>query len=241
MQTEPDNLPEAARQRENRAERIYQELKQEIFDFRLLPGDKFSENELAARMQVSRTPVREALYRLHNEGYMDVLFRSGWQVKALDFRRFEELYDLRILLEQHAVTRLCMLRGESATLAGLRTIWFGPPAQEGTQAALCALDENFHRSLVVAAGNREMQRIHDDITERLRIIRRLDFTQYDRIEATWREHRQVLEAIDEGNDQLAVKLLTEHIEASKAAVHRITLERMQQARDSAYLSAREKS
>lgn len=232
MQPERDTTPaQSARSRENRAERIYQALKQDIFEFRLLPGDKFSENELAQRMNVSRTPVREALYRLHTEGYLDVLFRSGWQVKPLDFRRFEELYDLRIVLEQHAVDRLCRLRGESATLAGLRNLWLGPPAQQGSESTLCALDEHFHRSLVIAAGNREMLRVHDDITERLRIIRRLDFTDDQRIEATWREHAHVLNAIDDGDSATATQTLKAHIEASKASVHRITLERMQQARD----------
>lgn len=54
------------------AERIYQQLKQEIFDFLLLPGDRFSENEIADRMSASRTPVRQALYALQQEGYVDV-------------------------------------------------------------------------------------------------------------------------------------------------------------------------
>ena len=63
---------------ENLAERIYGRLKEEIFNFHLLPGDRFSENEVAERMAASRTPVREALYRLQREGYVDVLYRSGW-------------------------------------------------------------------------------------------------------------------------------------------------------------------
>ena len=45
---------------------------------------------------ISRTPVREALYRLEREGYLQVQFRSGWSVRELDFRQFDELYDLRI-------------------------------------------------------------------------------------------------------------------------------------------------
>ena len=63
------------------AEQIYAQLKADIFDFRLLPGDRFSEGEVAERMSVSRTPVRQSLYRLEREGYLAVYFRSGWQVK----------------------------------------------------------------------------------------------------------------------------------------------------------------
>ena len=93
--------------RENLAERIYRQLKQDIFDFRLLPADRFSENEIAERMGASRTPVREALFRLEREGYVEVLARSGWQVKPFDFKYFEELYDVRTVLECAAVRRLC--------------------------------------------------------------------------------------------------------------------------------------
>ncbi|MCE3253821.1 MAG: GntR family transcriptional regulator, partial [Cellvibrio sp.] len=72
---------QAEEPRTNLTERIYQTLKDDIFSFRLLPGDRFSENEIAERVAASRTPVREALARLQREGFVDVSFRSGWQVK----------------------------------------------------------------------------------------------------------------------------------------------------------------
>ena len=83
---------------ENLAERIHEALKQEIFHFRLLPGDRFSETEVAQRMGVSRTPVREALFRLQREGYVEVLYRSGWRVRPFNFEYFEDLYDVRTTL-----------------------------------------------------------------------------------------------------------------------------------------------
>ena len=54
------------------AEQIYAQLKADIFEFRLLPGDRFSEGDVAERMNASRTPVRQALYRLEREGYLEV-------------------------------------------------------------------------------------------------------------------------------------------------------------------------
>src|SRR5271168_3653730 len=110
------------------AEQVYDSIKAEIFDFRLLPGDRFTETELAQRYEVSRTPVRDALYRLKREGYLDVAFRSGWAVRPLDFSRFDELYDLRIVLEVAAVERLC--RGDSPVdLAPLWAVWSAAPEQ----------------------------------------------------------------------------------------------------------------
>ena len=72
-----------------------------------LPGDRFSEAELGHRLGVSRTPVREALFRLRNEGFLDVESKSGWFVRPIDFDRLEQLYDLRIVLEIASVARLC--------------------------------------------------------------------------------------------------------------------------------------
>ena len=64
------------------AEGVYQSIKQDIFDFRLLPGDRFTEGQVASRLNVSRTPVREGLQRLEKEGYLHVHFRAGWSVRA---------------------------------------------------------------------------------------------------------------------------------------------------------------
>ena len=69
--------------RKNLAGPVYERIKADIFDFRLLPGTRFSENEVASRARVSRTPVREALFRLEREGYLEVHPKSGWSVRAL--------------------------------------------------------------------------------------------------------------------------------------------------------------
>ena len=87
------------------ADQVYQRVKQDIFDFVLLPHDRFSENQIAERYEVSRTPVREALYRLEREGYLEVGLRRGWSVKPLDFERIDELYEVRITLECAALDR----------------------------------------------------------------------------------------------------------------------------------------
>src|ERR1700744_5718983 len=91
------------------AAEVYGRIRADIFDFRLLPGDRFSEGEIADRLQVSRTPVREALFRLQRGGYVDVLYRSGWQVRPFDMRHFEELYDVRIVIETAAIEKLVRL------------------------------------------------------------------------------------------------------------------------------------
>ncbi|ANI28965.1 GntR family transcriptional regulator [Yersinia entomophaga] len=213
------------------AERVYRLLKQEIFDFQLLPGDRFSENEVAVRMNASRTPVRQALYALEQEGYVDVQPRSGWQIKAVDFDYLEALYDLRIVLELEAVKRLCALSSAVCPpqLQRLTEFWIDDPQMpKGKDVA--SQDEAFHMTLLDAAGNPEMARVHRDITDKIRIVRRLDFTQRSRISATYAEHGQILLAILNRQLQEAQNLLHRHISVSQKEVRQITLHMLHQAR-----------
>ncbi len=205
---------------------VYDPLKADIFEFRLLPGTRFSENEVASRARVSRTPVREALFRLEREGYLQVHAKSGWSVRPLDFEALDHFYDLRVVLEGAAVERLCA-GNPKVMLAGLEKIWLVRPRSRLTDGARVArLDEEFHAKLVAAAGNPELARIHQSITERIRIVRRLDFTHPERIAYTYLEHGQILRAILARRLARAVQLLRAHIEESKSEVRKISLHRL---------------
>ena len=217
--------------RVNLAEQVYTALKGEINDFQLVAGDRFSEADLGLRLGVSRTPVREALFRLRNEGFLDVEAKLGWFVKPIDFGKLEQLYDLRIVLELASLVKLCNRVEDSPELDALKHIWLVPVAERLTDARqVGANDEQFHATLVRAAGNAEMARVHWDVTERIRIIRHLDFTRADRIEATYAEHAKVLRAVIQRKADQAQLLLRSHIEQSKAEVRKITLHTLHQAR-----------
>jgi DNA-binding GntR family transcriptional regulator len=219
------------------ADEVYGQIKADLTSFVLVPGDRFSELELCERLGVSRTPVRQALFRLQQEGQVEVLFRNGWRVLPFDFHRFDQLYDLRILLETDAVQRLCDGRvcGDAQhsadLLKDLQNTWLGPKArrlQEPDRVA--GLDESFHSVLVEATGNLEMLRVHRDISERIRVIRRLDFTQRARVDATYDEHGKILRAVLSGRADTARMLLRSHIESSQIEVRKITLHQLQMAR-----------
>ncbi len=212
---------------------VYGQLKRDVADFKLVPGDRFTENELSERLGVSRTPVRQALFRLQQEGYVEVLFRNGWRVLPFDFEQFEQLYDLRMVLETTAVQRLCAddVHVDRALLDQIAAIWLVPAAERSTDIRQVAQwDEDFHCSLVAAAGNAEMARVHRDVTERIRIIRRLDFTKQARIDATYEEHAKILRAIQRKRSDAAAMLLRAHIQTSQAEVRKITLHQVHTAR-----------
>ena len=213
-----------------RSESAYRRIKAAIFDFVLLPGEGFTESDMAARLEMSRTPVREALFRLELEGYVQVSFRSGWSVSPFDFHKLEALYDLRVVLECAAVDRLCAAE-PMPDLGLLKATWLVPENERQTETAeVAALDEAFHATLVSAAGNHEMARVHADVTDGIRIVRRLDFTQPPRISATYDEHAKILRAILARRAEPAKLLLRSHIEASKAEVRKITIHKLHSAR-----------
>ncbi|WP_457389362.1 GntR family transcriptional regulator [Roseateles sp. P5_E1] len=214
------------------ADQAYVRLKQMIFDFALMPGDRVSETELAQRVVVSRTPLRAALQRLEREGFLQLLPRLGWQVAPLDFDVMDELYDLRTLIECEAARHLCE-HEQRPGLQQLADIWMVPPAERLADAAeVGALDERFHALLVQGSGNREMVRVHREITERIRIIRRLDFTKPARVDATYDEHARILRTITRRRTDEAQRLLRAHIQQSKLEVRHITLDMLYRARRS---------
>jgi DNA-binding GntR family transcriptional regulator len=212
------------------ADQAYADVKRMIFEFALMPGERFSETELAQQVQVSRTPLRAALQRLAREGFLQLLPKQGWQVAPLDFDVMDELYDLRTMLECEAVRYLAETE-ERPVLKALAEVWLAPQAERESDASIVGeLDERFHALLVQGSGNREMSRVHQEITERIRIIRRLDFTKPLRVEATYDEHARILRAITRRRADEAQRLLRAHIEQSKLEVRHITLDMLYRAR-----------
>jgi DNA-binding GntR family transcriptional regulator len=212
---------------------VYKELMADIADFRLLPGDRFTETDLSCRFGASRTPIRDALLQLKRDGFVDVRFRSGWYICPFDFKRFDELYELRIVLETAAIERL--LRGDETVrrdmLDTLDAIWLvEEAARESDPRRMTDLDEGFHSRIVESAGNREMATMHRENTDKIRIIRRLDFFKETRIAATYREHGELLRQLRRGALNETLSLLSAHIESSKQEVRKITLHMMHEAR-----------
>ena len=116
-------------------------------------------------------------------------------------------------------------------LETLKAAWLVPASERLTDMReVGALDEQFHATLVRAAGNAEIAKVHWDVTERIRIVRRLDFTREDRIDATYAEHAKILRAVLQRKADQAQLLLKSHIEQSKAEVRKITLGTLHEAR-----------
>ena len=216
------------------AEHAYTEIKRKIFNFEMMPGDLISEGNLAKLVSVSRTPLRQALQQLQHGGFIRAIPKIGWQVATLDFDKFDELYDFRILIELNAVKCLCISEQDNLILNELQKIWLVPKSRRNMNTLeVGMLDEQFHASLVKASGNEEMLKTHSEITERIKIVRRLDFTKNNRIHDTYDEHAQIIKAIMKRKTSEVQKLLKNHIEQSKIEVRKITVGMLQEAKKQA--------
>lgn len=220
------------------AQTVYERIKEELFEFRMAPGQRYSEQELSTRLGVSRTPLRLALHLLARDGFMvRVDGHAGWMVKPFDLAYYEDLYDFRVQIELIAVRRLCAM-DPAPGLAELTEFWCVPKRQRNLDGPTVSReDEKFHSTLIGLAGSAEMLRVHADITERVRIIRRLDFIEPARIKSAYDEHSMILRALLARRVGNAEMLIKAHIASSRAEIRHITLHRLSlasmQAREAA--------
>jgi DNA-binding GntR family transcriptional regulator len=209
------------------AQTVYERIKDDLFEFRMAPGQRYSEQELATGLGVSRTPLRFALHVLAREGYLvHVEGHAGWMVKPFDLAYYEDLYDFRVQIELIAVRRLCAM-DPAPDLSEPCAFWCVPKRQRNLDGPTVSReDEKLHSTLVALAGSTEMLRVHTDLTERVRIIRRLDFVEPARIKSAYDEHERILRALLARKVGEAEMLIRAHIASSRAEIRHITLHRL---------------
>ncbi len=212
------------------AQQAFESIKQLIFNFELIPGERFSEADLTQRLNISRTPLRQALQQLEQQGFLQVLPKMGWYVAPIDFGAIDELYDLRILLEMNAVAEL-IDQGKTDLLEPIHQTWMNDIQECSMDSNFVAQqDEIFHFSIIACAGNKEILKIYQQITDRIRLIRRLDFTKTQRVQATYMEHAAILRAIKNKRKEEAQRLVKAHITQSKMEARKITLDELYKAK-----------
>lgn len=202
-----------------RAESVYNVLKEKILNYQLRPAQRVSEIQVGSELGVSRTPAREALRRLEQEGWLILVPRQGYYVRAYTLREFDEIYDLRVAIERHA----SRTAAELAPLASLSRALEEWGALEVRQPAMSQLDwlhadETFHRLVAEAGANRGLVALLQRIDERLRIIRRIDYTRPERATLTRAEHLEILQLIQARRAAAAADRMEQHILSSKESV-----------------------
>jgi len=195
---------------------VYTSLRALIMDHAVAPGERVNIDALARRLEVSPTPVREALARLEADGLVRKRPLAGYTASpVLTREQFDELVEMRLILEPAAARRVAARHVDADELATLRIEADLPqrPA-EGGVAAFTAQDSRFHHGLAARCGNRML---HDAVV-RLRAhlhLFRLNFpAAHYGISA--REHHRIVDAIAAGDPDAAAAAMRTHIEAAAA-------------------------
>ncbi|MDP9074224.1 MAG: GntR family transcriptional regulator [Actinomycetota bacterium] len=207
--------------RPSRAEEAYSEIKRQLLLGELRLGARLGEERLAATLGLSRTPIREALFRLHSEGLIDRHPDGGYRPRAPIVSGIRELYEVRLGLELMAIRRPTGHGHphDQPTLEHIAEEWRGmadelPEPDPGFVLA----DEAFHVGLAEAAGNAALVELLGHVNERIRVVRMQDFMAVERIAATVDQHLHIVNAVMAGDLDEAAATLVEHLAESMSVV-----------------------
>jgi DNA-binding GntR family transcriptional regulator len=191
--------------------RAYREIKNRILDSRYQVGEKLSEVRLCRELGLGRSPIRTALARLKEEGWIAVSPQSGTYVKRLSPKDFEEVIELRLLLEMH-VARLAAQQIEAPELERLRHILdtLGPRILEGGLDEFMDLDDQIHSAIYKAAGNQLIAGLLRTLREKVRWILPATATPLERRHAL-RELARIVDALKKRDSELAAQRMREHV------------------------------
>jgi DNA-binding GntR family transcriptional regulator len=213
----PKSPPLPGGERRLLKERAYEELRHLITTGELAPGTFLSERQLAARLGMSKTPVRSAIERLANEGFVSVSPQQGIVVRELSLRSVVDHFDLRIALETFVMRRLAgQLSAEQVSYLQRNLAEQAQCATEQLVARAVELDADFHLSLCEFLGNQEitwvMWRQRGKLNQVVETILRKDAR---RILSSYKEHAAIVQALIAGEGQRAAELLEAHLNVGK--------------------------
>ena len=191
---------------------VYEALKSAIVEQRLASGSRLVESTLAGNFGVSTTPVREALTRLEREGLVSLLPRRGAVVSTFTAEDARDIGELREVLELHAFQR-AWARWKAEHSAQLQQLL--AEGQEvvdrGDYRGYGRFDQEFHRLIVQASGNRRLIRVFEMMRDQFQMVRFQAVRLPGRPDIGHREHQQIVAALVAGDGEGAERLLRAHI------------------------------
>lgn len=192
----------------------YRKIKAAVLDGALPPGLMASEQQIATRLAMSRTPVHHAIVRLEQDGWIQLLPRRGLQIAPISPADIHDVYETLLVLEVAAAGRLATLalRDGDPALAALET------ACEDAEAALTkgdlsewlAADARFHTLLVEASGNRHITRLARSMLDYAQRARQVTLKLRPHPASSNEDHRAILAALRAGDDALARERMRAH-------------------------------
>lgn len=192
-------------------DQVYFKIKELIFKQEIVPGQKLHHEYLSEKLGVSTTPVREAINRLVQEGYVRSVARKGYYLNEITIDEADELYSFREILELSAVEKACTLTDDTliSELKG-NMKKYHQAVREPLSMERLRIDGDFHLKIAEACKNRYIKNALEKIFERLILKRSLEgFPQ--RGKEVYEEHEMILDSIVKQNVDRAKELVRQHI------------------------------
>jgi len=208
-------------------ESVHGSLKAMIVTGQLPPGARVTENELAARLKVSRTPVREALNRLEQDGLVTGRPRQGYAVKDFDIHMFREAFEIRELLDGYA-TELATAKITPAEKESLREMIREcerlaalPNRSSEHMFQELQVGMDIHRTVARISGNEMLCGLLNGILDKCQHYVWMELLRLDEWQIARDEHFEIVEAICAGDAARAVERTREHIRGSRNNILRL--------------------
>lgn len=183
----------------------------------LEPGERLMEVQLAEELGISRTPVREAIRKLEQEGYVIMMPRRGTYVSSVSEHDVKEIFEIRSALESLS-TSLAAIRIEPEELEKLRALLAeieGQIQRKDSMDKIVATDIKFHGLLYQVSRNERLVTIINNLKEQLARFRTLSMSYPGRLQETLKEHRAMVEAIAAGDVDAARDAAERHMEQAE--------------------------
>lgn len=197
-------------------EKVFYTIRDEIVSGKIIEGEKLIETQLADRLQVSRTPVREALRRLEKEGFIEVTPHVGACIKIISNKDVEEYLEVRDALEKKAIQLACK-NGNKEYINKLESIQkkLKKIVDSAKVERMGQLDEEFHETIFLATENELLYRTFNTIKDQMFRYRVLYLKNETNRSAILEEHDLIIEALKNREVKEGLKYIDKHIKNQK--------------------------
>lgn len=208
----------AKEQRLSLTDEAYARLKEEILENRMPPGFQALEQDLGQRLNMSRTPVREALIRLQDEGLVEVVPRRGMRVLPLSPTDMQEIYEVLTCIEVEAAALLAKRRPSRKELSGLvrATEDMEKALKNSSLDAWAQADNRYHRELVRLCGNKRLTAIANTLMDQAHRVRMFTLRLRKKPVRSTQEHRDQVAAFLGGDPDRVRGIYRKHRENAAA-------------------------
>nr|WGD63079.1 GntR family transcriptional regulator [Bacillus subtilis]WGD71129.1 GntR family transcriptional regulator [Bacillus subtilis] len=191
---------------------FYNQLKKMIFNGTFKPGERINETQLAKSFGVSRSPIREAMRLLEKDGLLKADDRNGFSITSLTAKDVDEIYKIRIPLEQLAVELVIdEADEEELTILEKQLEETEKAIHNGTEdTEIIRLNQKFHESLVDFSHNRHLKNLLEHVNDLIHFCRILNYTGDHRAETILREHRRIFEEVKKKNKEATKQHVLAH-------------------------------